>query len=153
MSTVNNPFSLLPVHNRQQKTKGHKSDNISEHIDKKVGKAYGIPISKISSYFRKQMQIYAVTCITGCAAILFTEKEKIHKQNHIADKAHGQHITDELFQFFHSYCLSDTPKDSSFFKILSITVVTSLSSSVRSLARKRMEYARDFSSAATFSPS
>ena len=70
MSTVNNPFSLLPVHNRQQKTKGHKSDNISEHIDKKVGKAYGIPISKISSYFRKQMQIYAVTCITGCAAIL-----------------------------------------------------------------------------------
>lgn len=153
MSSVNNPFSLLPVHNRQQKTKGHKSYDISEHIDKKVGKTCRLPISKISSYFRKQMQIHAVACITGRAAILFTEKEKIYKQDHIANKAHGQHIADELFQFFHSYCLSDTPKDSSFFRILSITVVTSLSSSVRSLARKRMEYARDFSSAATFSPS
>lgn len=43
MSTVNNPFSLLPVHNRQQKTKGHKSDNISEHIDKKSRQSLWYP--------------------------------------------------------------------------------------------------------------
>lgn len=103
MSVVGGLPALFPVHHREQKTKGHKSRHISHYIDQKKKISDLIFVCQITAQLMEELKVILVCCIDLISSIFLAEKQKVYKQDHITNKTHGQHVTDQSLQSHHSY--------------------------------------------------